>query len=325
MTGIVQYFSLPHPSTHTHTCRYGIPVSPLSSHTYSSHALTYDRARRVPLWTAERLTRQQVRSKQVNREHSEFKVSTPLFVTLQPSPPSTPHSSPLTPLPSPPSTPHSSPLTPLPSHLPLLTPLPSPPSTPHSSPLTTFHSSLLSPHSSPLTTFHSSLLSPHSSPLTTFHSSLLSPPTFHSSLLSPHSSPHHLPLLTLLPSPPSTPHSSPLTPLPSPPSTPHSSPLTPLPSPPSTPHSSPLTPLPSPPSTPHSSPLTPPQPDPVVPPPFTSTNEDYWDSGWSRGHMVPAADCKHSQLSMDESFFLTNVVPQDIDNNGGYMACKLVV
>ena len=34
--------------------------------------------------------------------------------------------------------------------------------------------------------------------------------------------------------------------------------------------------------------------------------------------MVPAADCKHSQLSMDESFFLTNVVPQDIDNNGGY-------
>ena len=41
--------------------------------------------------------------------------------------------------------------------------------------------------------------------------------------------------------------------------------------------------------------------------------------------MVPAADCKHSQVSMDESFFLTNVVPQDIDNNGGYMVCELVV
>ena len=89
-------------------------------------------------------------------------------------------------------------------------------------------------------------------------------------------------------------------------------------------HSSPLTPLPSL-LSPHSSPLTPSQPDPVVPSPFTSTNEDYWDSGWSRGHMVPAADCKHSQLSMDESFFLTNVIPQDIDNNGGYMVCKLVV
>ena len=71
--------------------------------------------------------------------------------------------------------------------------------------------------------------------------------------------------------------------------------------------------------------LTPSQPDPMIPPPFTSTNEDYWDSGWSRGHMVPAGDCKHSQHSMDESFFLTHIVPQDIDNNGGYMVYKLVV
>ena len=33
--------------------------------------------------------------------------------------------------------------------------------------------------------------------------------------------------------------------------------------------------------------------------------------------MVPAADCKHSQHSMDDSFYLTNIVPQDIHNNAG--------
>lgn len=35
--------------------------------------------------------------------------------------------------------------------------------------------------------------------------------------------------------------------------------------------------------------------------------------------MIPAADCKHSQISMDDSFYLTNIVPQDVHNNAGYI------
>jgi len=59
-------------------------------------------------------------------------------------------------------------------------------------------------------------------------------------------------------------------------------------------------------------------PDPLVPTQFTSTNQDYWGSGWSRGHMAPAGNNKHCQDSMRDTFYLTNVVPQDIDNNGNY-------
>jgi len=59
-------------------------------------------------------------------------------------------------------------------------------------------------------------------------------------------------------------------------------------------------------------------PDPLVPTQFTSTNQDYWGSGWSRGHMAPAGNNKHCQDSMRDTFYLTNIVPQDIDNNGNY-------
>jgi len=59
-------------------------------------------------------------------------------------------------------------------------------------------------------------------------------------------------------------------------------------------------------------------PDPLVPLQFRSTNQDYWGSGWSRGHMAPAGDNKHCQDSMNDTFYLTNIVPQDMDNNGGY-------
>lgn len=31
------------------------------------------------------------------------------------------------------------------------------------------------------------------------------------------------------------------------------------------------------------------KPDPNVPARFQSSNDDYWDSGWSRGHMAPAS------------------------------------
>ena len=33
--------------------------------------------------------------------------------------------------------------------------------------------------------------------------------------------------------------------------------------------------------------------------------------------MTPAADCRHCQEAMDESHYLTNIVPQDFNNNSG--------
>jgi DNA/RNA endonuclease G (NUC1) len=58
----------------------------------------------------------------------------------------------------------------------------------------------------------------------------------------------------------------------------------------------------------------------IAPKQFRATNEDYFDSGWSRGHMAPAGDHKYgTQLAMDETFILSaNIVPQDLDNNGNY-------
>ena len=45
--------------------------------------------------------------------------------------------------------------------------------------------------------------------------------------------------------------------------------------------------------------------------------EDYLYSGWDKGHMAPAADMKWSQEAMWESFYLTNVCPQNHELNGG--------
>lgn len=39
--------------------------------------------------------------------------------------------------------------------------------------------------------------------------------------------------------------------------------------------------------------------------------EDYSGSGWTKGHMAPAADFRWSSTAMDETFYLTNVCPQD--------------
>lgn len=51
---------------------------------------------------------------------------------------------------------------------------------------------------------------------------------------------------------------------------------------------------------------------------FSAFNSDYQKSGWSRGHMTPAANNKCDQKSMDDSFYLSNIVPQDFENNGGF-------
>lgn len=38
--------------------------------------------------------------------------------------------------------------------------------------------------------------------------------------------------------------------------------------------------------------------------------EDYYDSGWTKGHMAPAADLAWDERAMDESFYFMNVCPQ---------------
>ncbi|KAM6170196.1 nuclease EXOG, mitochondrial isoform 2-T2 [Rhynchocyon petersi] len=60
------------------------------------------------------------------------------------------------------------------------------------------------------------------------------------------------------------------------------------------------------------------KPDPSISPVFSALNEDYLGSGWSRGHMAPAGDNKFSTKAMAETFYLSNIVPQNFDNNAGY-------
>lgn len=50
--------------------------------------------------------------------------------------------------------------------------------------------------------------------------------------------------------------------------------------------------------------------DDSIPPQFRAKLNDYFRSGFDRGHMVPAADVKNSQVSMNETFYLTNISPQ---------------
>ena len=46
-------------------------------------------------------------------------------------------------------------------------------------------------------------------------------------------------------------------------------------------------------------------------------NEDYRDSGYSRGHLAPAGDMKWDSLAMIECFYFTNCIPQDEALNNG--------
>ncbi len=56
-------------------------------------------------------------------------------------------------------------------------------------------------------------------------------------------------------------------------------------------------------------------PDPEVEEPVTT--EDYRQSGYDRGHLCPAADNKWDEQAMRESFYMTNVCPQDHNLNRG--------
>ncbi|BGP04079.1 Mitochondrial nuclease [Rhodotorula toruloides] len=50
--------------------------------------------------------------------------------------------------------------------------------------------------------------------------------------------------------------------------------------------------------------------DADVPEMFRAKLLDYFKSGYDRGHMVPAADAKQSQVAMSETFLLSNIAPQ---------------
>jgi endonuclease G len=44
---------------------------------------------------------------------------------------------------------------------------------------------------------------------------------------------------------------------------------------------------------------------------------DYRGSGWTNGHLAPAADFSWSDKAMDDTFYYTNICPQDETLNGG--------
>ena len=49
----------------------------------------------------------------------------------------------------------------------------------------------------------------------------------------------------------------------------------------------------------------------------SATLKDYKESGYDRGHLIPASDMKWSPDAMSASFFMINMSPQDPSFNWG--------
>ena len=49
----------------------------------------------------------------------------------------------------------------------------------------------------------------------------------------------------------------------------------------------------------------------------TADKQDYYKSGFDRGHLAPAGDMKISERSMSESFYFSNIAPQNPSFNRG--------
>ncbi len=60
--------------------------------------------------------------------------------------------------------------------------------------------------------------------------------------------------------------------------------------------------------------------DPLIPQIFRSTLKDYQKSGFDRGHLAPAANHKSSSGGMEDTFYLSNMSPQNPKLNRGYWA-----
>ncbi len=59
------------------------------------------------------------------------------------------------------------------------------------------------------------------------------------------------------------------------------------------------------------------QPDTAIRRGPIATTYDYRASGYDRGHMCPAADCKHSRQAMNQCFLMSNMAPQTHALNAG--------
>ena len=58
-------------------------------------------------------------------------------------------------------------------------------------------------------------------------------------------------------------------------------------------------------------------PNPQLPEDKAVTTKEYTGSGWDRGHMCPAGDNKYHWRAMNESFYMTNICPQNHNLNRG--------
>ncbi len=57
--------------------------------------------------------------------------------------------------------------------------------------------------------------------------------------------------------------------------------------------------------------------DPQLKGVLQAMREDYAGSGWTKGHLMPAADAAFNSTAMGETFYFTNICPQDETLNAG--------